>query len=162
VIQVKHKVTDRILLEVESLSDADLSGADLSDADLRSANLRYAGLRDAGLRNADLRNADLRDADLRDANLRNADLRDADLRNADLRDADLRDADLRNANLDFSCFPLWCGGINWIVDEKLPRMLAAFICSMKCENEEIKEMQKMLLPYAHKSHRSEEILGEEK
>ena len=151
-IQVKHKVTDRILLEVESLSDADLSGADLSDADLRSANLRYAGLRDAGLRNADLRNADLRDADLRDANLRNA----------DLRDADLRDADLRNANLDFSCFPLWCGGINWIVDEKLPRMLAAFICSMKCENEEIKEMQKMLLPYAHKSHRSEEILGEEK
>lgn len=37
-------------------------------------------------------------------------------------------------------------------------MLAAFICSMKCDNKEINEMQKLIRPFAEKSHRSEDIL----
>ena len=89
-----------------------------------------------------------------------ADLRDADLGGANLCYTDLGGANLRDANLDYSCFPLWCGGVDWEVDDKLPRMLAAFICSMKCDDKEIKEMQDMLLPYAKKSHRAREILGE--
>ena len=52
-----------------------------------------------------------------------ADLSGADLRNADLRGADLRGADLRGANLDFSCFPLWCGGLNMHIDDRLARQL---------------------------------------
>lgn len=125
------------------------------------ADLRYADLSRANLRNADLRGANLRYANLLGADLREADLRGANLIGANLRGADLRGADLSRAELDYSVFPLWCGGIEWKVDDKLPRMLAAFICSMKCENEEIKEMQKMLEPFAVKSHRAEDILGSE-
>ena len=72
--------------------------ADLSSANLRSANLRYA----------DLSYADLRSADLSSANLRYANLRSADLRYADLRSADL----------DYSAFPLWCGGLDVHIDDK--------------------------------------------
>jgi hypothetical protein len=97
-------------------------------------------------------------ADLEGANLKGADLRGANLRSANLRSADLRSADLEGADLDFSCFPLWCGGKNIITDRSLPLMLSAFICSMKVEDEEIKTLQALLLPYAQKSHRAEDIL----
>ena len=58
-IQIKNRLTGVIVLEVETLIDAnlsganlrcaDLSGADLSGADLSDANLRYANLSDANL-----------------------------------------------------------------------------------------------------------------
>ena len=54
-----------------------------------------------------------------------ADLRDAYLTYANLMDANLRGADLRGANLDFSCWPLWCGSKDMIVDEKIAEQLAA-------------------------------------
>ena len=57
-------------------------------------------------------------ANLRCADLRCADLRGANLRDADLQGADLRDADLQGANLDFSCFPLWCGGLDIHLDDR--------------------------------------------
>ena len=63
--------------------------------------------------------ANLRDADLRGANLRDADLHGADLSGANLRDADLRGANLHGADLDFSCYPLWCGGLNINIDDKI-------------------------------------------
>ena len=72
----------------------------------------------ANLHSANLRSADLRYADLRSANLHSADLRSADLRSANLRSADLRYADLRSADLDFSAFPLWCGGLDVHIDDK--------------------------------------------
>ena len=56
-------------------------------------------------------------ADLRGADLRGADLRGADLSYADLSYADLKDADLRGANIDFSCFTLWCGGLDVNIDD---------------------------------------------
>ena len=77
------------------------------------ANLRYANLRSANLRYANLRSANLRYA-----NLRSADLSYANLRSADLSYANLRSADLSYADLDFSAFPLWCGGLNVHIDDK--------------------------------------------
>ena len=84
-ITIKHKYTNEVILEIESLCNANLSnaglryanlsGADLSEANLRAANLRYTNLRGANLRAADLSGANLRAADLRGANLRAADLR---------------------------------------------------------------------------------------
>ena len=88
---------------------ADLHGADLHGADLHGANLRGANLRDANLRGANLR----------DANLRGANLRDADLRSADLYGADLHGADLHGADLDYSCLPLWCGGLDINIDDRI-------------------------------------------
>ena len=97
---------------------ANLKGADLQGADLQGANLQRANL--VG---ANLRGADLQDANLRDANLRRADLRRADLRHAGLQDAELRGADLEGADLDFSVWPLWCGSIGAIVDDRIQRQL---------------------------------------
>ena len=57
-------------------------------------------------------------ANLRDADLRDADLRYADLRDADLRGADLSGANLSGANLDYSCVPLWCGGLDIHIDDR--------------------------------------------
>jgi hypothetical protein len=92
-------------------------------ANLRNANLSYADLFNADLRGANLRNANLSYADLSCANLINADLSCANLINADLRGANLINADLRGANIDHSCLPLWCGGLDFNIDEKQARQL---------------------------------------
>ena len=129
--------------------------ADLRDADLRGANLRWADLREADLREADLREADLSRADLSKADLRGANLRCANLRWADLSKADLRGADLREADLDFSCFPLWCGGSKFKCDAKLVYQLLAHICTLDFDDTEgIKEL---IMPFAVKSHRAEDL-----
>ena len=57
-------------------------------------------------------------ANLRSADLSSANLRYADLSYADLSYANLRSANLRSANLDFSAFPLWCGGLDVHIDDK--------------------------------------------
>ena len=106
---------------------------------------------------------DLRGADLRGADLRGADLRGADLSRADLRGADLKGADLRGADLDFSCFPLWCGGLHLKVDKRLACQLAYHLCSMQCDDAEYLEMRNSILGFANQFHRADAcgILTEE-
>ena len=111
----------------------------------------------ADLSHADLREANLREADLRGANLREADLRGANLREADLSHADLRGADLSGANLDFSCFPLWCGGSYFKADMKLIRQLVAHIVTLEVEDPEFAALKTMLLPTAMKSHHANDL-----
>ena len=131
--------------------------ADLRAADLRAADLMGADLRAADLMGADLRSVNLKAADLRSADLRSADLRGANLRGANLKAADLRDANLRDANLDFSCFPLWCGAKDMKVGIKLVRQLLAHIYALDCEDLEHGEIRSLILPYAQKSHRAQEL-----
>ena len=109
----------------------------------------------ANLREADLREADLRWANLREADLRGADLRWADLRRANLREADLREADLRGADLDFSCFPLWCGGSKFQCDTKLVYQLLAHICTLEFDDAE--GIKTLIMPFAVKSHRAVDL-----
>lgn len=59
-----------------------------------------------------------------------ADLRGANLSRSDLCEADLRGADLRGANLDYSCFPLWCGGTRFKADDRLVMQVMAHLCSL--------------------------------
>ena len=154
---------------------ADLCWADLREADLCRANLCWANLREANLCRADLRGADLRGADLRGANLREANLREANLREANLREADLcwanlreanlreanlcwanlRGADLRGADLDYSCFPLWCGGSKFACDTKLVYQLLAHICTL--EFEDTQGIKGLIMPFAVKSHRAGDL-----
>ena len=94
------------------------------DVETISAAVQNALKRGADLRKADLRGADLFGANLSWANLRGADLRGADLRGADLRGADLFGAnlfgaDLFGADLDFSCWPLWCGSLDAVIDKRI-------------------------------------------
>ena len=70
-----------------------------------------------------LRDAYLQYANLQDADLRGAYLQGAYLRGAYLRGADLRGAYLQGACLDFSVLPIWCGGLNFKIDEKQAKQL---------------------------------------
>ena len=113
-------------------------------------------LRGADLNEANLREADLRGADLSRANLREADLRGANLSRANLSRADLRGADLRGADLDFSCFPLWCGGLHLKIDKRQACQLAYHLCSMQCDDEEYLKMRNSILTFANQFHRADE------
>ena len=120
--------------------------------DGESADLRYADLSDADLRNADLRNADLSDADLSGANLRSADLRRANLRRANLSGADL----------DYSCVPLWCGGLDVHIDDRqaiqLLYHLVRNVLYSKNTSDEVKAVlsRDNILTLANKFHRVNE------
>ena len=135
----------------KSLLEYDLSGANLSDAKLSGANLSGANLS-----GANLSDASLSDADLRGANLRGANLSGADLRGANLRGAKLSGADLRGANLDFSCWPLWCGGLKVKVDKRLACQLAYHLCTMQCDDADYIQMRNSILDFANQFHRVQE------
>ena len=66
--------------------------------------------------------------------------------------ADLRKADLRWADLDFSCFPLWCGGSKFKCDTKLVYQLLAHICTLEFDDTE--GIKNLIMPFASKSHRA--------
>lgn len=144
------------------LSGASLYGAELYGADLRDADLCGADLRGADLRGAELHDADLRDADLRGADLRGADLIYANLRGANLRGADLNGADLRGANIDYSAFPLWCGGLDVHIDDRIAVQLLYHIVRnvlySKNTSEELKNLlsQKEIVTVANQFHRVDE------
>ena len=65
------------------------------------------------------RRANLCDANLHGADLHRANLCGANLHGADLHRANLHDADLCDADLDYSCLPLWCGGLDINIDDRI-------------------------------------------
>ena len=137
---------DKVLESHEKWLDGDCGGkrADLCGADLRGA---------------DQRGADLRGADLRGANLRGANLIYANLRGANLNGADLLDADLRGANIDYSAFPLWCGGLDVHIDDRIAIQLLYHLVRnvlySKNTSEELKSLlsQKEIVKVANQFHR---------
>ena len=154
------KILDKHKLWLESERGgerADLRHANLGYADLRHANLGYAYLGSANLGYADLRHANLGSADLG-----HADLRHVDLGHADLRHANLGYADLRHANLDFSCLPLWCGGLKMHIDDKQAiQILYHLLSSIRYSKNVSEENKKLLLTdeimeLANKFHRIDE------
>ena len=81
----------------------------------------------------------------------------ANLTDADLTRADLRRADLRAADLDFSCLPLWCGSLDMKVDRRISAQIAYHFCSLKCDDEEVKQIQESLYDFANEFHRVGEV-----
>jgi len=67
--------------------------------------------------------ANLAGADLPGANLIGANLSGANLTRANLIGANLIGANLNRADLDFSCLPLWCGGLKFKLDERLAKQI---------------------------------------
>jgi len=143
--------TDGIKLDLRhaDLRHADLQGADLQYANLQGADLRHADLQGANLQGADLQGAylqyaNLQGADLRHADLRHADLQGANLQGADLQYADLQYANLQGADLDFSVLPIWCGGLNFKIDEKQAKQLMYHVINLM-------QYSKIKIPKSHKS-----------
>ncbi|MCI8352012.1 MAG: pentapeptide repeat-containing protein, partial [Oscillospiraceae bacterium] len=95
-------------------------------------------------------------ANLRKSNLRGADLQGANLREADLRGADFRRADLREADLDYSVWPLWCGGLHVKTDKRIMAQLAYHFCAQDCDNPEYIKARNAILWFANQFHRADE------
>ena len=125
----------------------------------KRAVLFGANLLGANLRGANLRGADLLDANLRGADLRGADLIYANLRGANLSGADLNGADLRGANIDYSAFPLWCGGLDVNIDDRIAIQLLYHLVRnvlySKNTSEELKSLlsQKEIVKVANQFHK---------
>lgn len=90
------------------------------------------------------------------ADLRNVDFLNSDLRGVDLRWSNLQGSNLQGADIDFSCWPLWCGSLDVIVDKRIAAQLAYHFCRLVCDDDEVKQAQKMLAPLANRFHREEE------
>ena len=90
------------------------------------------------------------------ADLYGADLYGADLYGANLRSADLRSANLRGADLDYSCWPLWCGSLDAIIDKRIFAQLAYHLCRTVCDDPEVLEAQRSLRHIANQFHRVDE------
>ena len=60
-MEIKHKITNKVLLTIE--------GDSLQGADLQGANLRWVNLQDANLKDANMQGANLKGANLQGANL---------------------------------------------------------------------------------------------
>ena len=81
---------------------------------------------------------------------------------ANLRSANLRYADLRSADLDFSAFPLWCGGLNVNIDDKIAiQFLYHFVRNVKSSPYTSKQLKslcklKSIIKQANKFHRADE------
>ena len=100
-------------------------------------------------------------ADLTGADLRWANLTGANLTGADLREADLREADLRWADIDYSCWPLWCGGLDVHIDDRqaiqLLYHLMRNVLYSKDTSDKLKKAlgTKKLITLANKMHRAD-------
>ena len=97
-----------------------------------------------------------------DANGKRANLYGANLQEADLWGADLRGADLREVDLDYSCWPLWCGGLGVKIDDRIARQLIYHVCSAIVSSPEISDsiksvmLSRPVLNIANKFHRVDE------
>ena len=92
-----------------------------------------------------------------DADLRGADLSGADMIYADLEGADLSGADLSGADLFVTSWNLGCGSLNVTVDAKIAIQILYHFARLKCEDTEVKEMQKKAGKLANKFH----LIGQE-
>ena len=67
--------------------------------------------------------------------------------------ANLRGADLRGAGLDFSCWPLWCGGLAVKVCKRIAVQLAYHFCRLDCDDPEYIAARNAILDFANQFHR---------
>lgn len=93
---------------------------------------------------------------LRGTDLRGTDLRGADLWEADLWGANLRGTDLRGADLDYSAWPLWCGGLHVKTDKRIMAQLAYHFCAQDCDDPEYIKARNAILWFANQFHRADE------
>ncbi len=150
-------MTKQELQEILKLHQKWLDGEEGGQrANLREADLQEANLQEADLQEANLQEANLWGANLRGANLQGANLREADLWGANLQGANLRRADLWGANLDYSVWPLWCGGLHVKTDKRIMAQLAYHFCAQDCDDTEYIKARNAILWFANQFHRANE------
>lgn len=139
------------------LRGADLDGLNMSRANLRRADLSEAAMDEAVMAEVDLTEADMSKASLEWANLRGAKMVRANLRGTDLSMTDLSGADLSGADLEYSCWPLWCGGLHIKTDRGIMAQLAYHFCSQDCSDPDYIRARNAILDFANSFSRAGEL-----
>ena len=88
-MKILHKITGKLLLEIDTLIGANLKGSNLIGADLRGVDMRYSRLEWADLRGANLEGSNLKGVNLECANLEYANLMGVNLEGANLMGANV-------------------------------------------------------------------------
>ena len=71
-------------------------------------------------------------------------------------DADGVRANLRGADIDYSCWPIWCGSLDVVVDKWIAVQLAYHFCRLICDDPEYISARNSLINFANQFHRVEE------
>jgi len=79
---------------------------------------------------ANFTGANLYYADFKGAALQESDFTGATLRGANFTGANLRYADFTGADIDLSCLPLWCGGLDFKIDERIAKQLMYHVVNL--------------------------------
>lgn len=90
------------------------------------------------------------------ADLNHSDLSDVCLKGVNLKGADLQRANLSSVNLDFSSWPLWCGGLHVKTDRRLMAQLAYHFCCQDCDDPDYIKARDAILWFANSFHRADE------
>ena len=132
------------------LRDSDLRECDLSGSNMQESILSGCNLSRTALRDCDLRRCNLSDCNLSCSSLGGSDLTGANLSESDLHGCYLTGCDLSHASLRGSCWPLWSGSYDVIVDKQIAAQLAYHFCRLICDDDDVKVAQRMLAPLANK------------
>lgn len=89
-----------------------------------------------------------------------ANLSDANLSGANLSDANLSYANLSGADIDYSSYPISCGGLHWHIDDKqgiqfLYHAISNILYSQNT-SDELKKSVSVLVDVCNKFHRVDE------
>ena len=78
---------------------------------------------------ANFERADFQGTDFRGTDFQGANCRGANFREANFQGANFEGANFQGADLDFSCWPLWCGSLNVVLDDRLKAQLLYHLIS---------------------------------
>lgn len=173
-----RKKGKRAIFSGENLAGRSFVGMDLSYATFDSVDLTGCDFSDTNLLHVDFDNAIVSDVDFTRAKLHcarfvgtialrtnfrqvecdhttfeGANLTGANFCSASMKHVNLSEAVVYGTNIDFSSWPMWCGGVSVKIDRRLAAQFAYHFCSMICEDEEFIAARKALLPLARRFHR---------
>ena len=62
----------------------------------------------------------------------------------------------KKQHLDYSCWPLWCGGLNVKTDRRIMGQLAYYFCSQDCDDPDYIAARNAILDFANQFYRVDE------
>lgn len=120
---------------------------------------KRADLTGVNLTGLNMSGADMTWAIMSGANLTGLDMTGIDMTGAIMAGAIITGAKFAGTNIDYSCWPLWCGSLDVIVDKRIFAQLAYHLCRLLVDDPECIAAQNALADIANQFHRADECGG---
>ena len=121
---------EKWLNDEEGGERADLSGKDVQGLDFSFRNLKRAYMAGTNMEGADMIRANMIGAEMTGANMTRA-----NMIGVNLTEADMTGTNMAGANIDFSALPLWCGGLDFKIDERQAKQLMYHVVNLMQHSE---------------------------